>query len=141
MAAAELRGKGDAETEALRNAAMTAEQRVAEAQAAGERVASELRDYKVCACLDSAAVVACRRAGAAGLEKKSKQDQCAGICRCASMTDSSRSWDREQRSPSLPYSALWVGLSSITRSTRRGETLNGEGNLPSCVRRHGRTCC
>ncbi len=47
VAAAELRGKGDAELEALRNAATTAEQRVAEAQAAAERVVAELRDYKV----------------------------------------------------------------------------------------------
>ena len=46
VAAAELRGKGDAEVEALRSAAATAEQRVAEAQADVERVATELRDYK-----------------------------------------------------------------------------------------------
>ena len=37
-----------AEMEALRNTASAAEQRVVEAQAATERVATELRDYKVC---------------------------------------------------------------------------------------------
>ncbi len=46
VAAAELRGKGDAEVEALRGAVAAAEQRTAEAQASVERVASELREYK-----------------------------------------------------------------------------------------------
>ena len=48
MAAAELRGKGDAEVEALRGAVAAAEQRTAEAHASVERVATELREYKAC---------------------------------------------------------------------------------------------
>lgn len=43
--------------EALRNTATTAEQRVAEAQAAAERVAAELRDYKVRLSIVSGQVV------------------------------------------------------------------------------------
>ena len=47
LAAAELRGQGDAEVEALRGAVSAAEQRTAEAHAAAERLSAELRDYKV----------------------------------------------------------------------------------------------
>ena len=46
VAAAELRGKGDAEVEALRGAVAAAEQRTAEVHSSVERVANELRDYK-----------------------------------------------------------------------------------------------
>lgn len=48
-AVAELRGQGDAELDSLRSEVAAAEHRAVEAQAATERVESELRDYKVCA--------------------------------------------------------------------------------------------
>lgn len=48
VAAAELRGKAEAEKEALRGAVRDAEGRISQAQEGKNALDSELREYKVC---------------------------------------------------------------------------------------------